>query len=309
MNGKTVSRRSRAIRRMVVTAMLGAITALLAFTPVGMITLPPPLPAVTLVHIPVILAALVEGPLVGVPVGLIFGLCSLIRAWGAGMVGLTLFFRDPLVSVLPRMIIPLTAWGAYTLWTRLLGNRGMTDKAGAALAAALGALTNTVLCLGAIVLLYGGALTELVNNLVGLGKADAAYLDGAGAWLVTAVGVPNGLAEAVVAAILVPMVKTAVDALNRRGRGKRPAGAGMGASQPEQAAATATAPSGARQPEQAAATAAAPSGASQPEQAAATATATSGARQPEQAAATAAAPSGAQQPEQGSRTPPETPVA
>ena len=105
-------------RRMVVTAMLGAITALLAFTPIGMIMLPPPLPAVTLVHIPVIIAALVEGPVVGVLVGLVFGVSSLIRAWESGMVGLTLFFRNPLVSVLPRLIVPLAAWGVSALFHR-----------------------------------------------------------------------------------------------------------------------------------------------------------------------------------------------
>ena len=219
MNGIKVSQSSRqalAIRRMVVTAMLGAVTVLLAFTPVGMITLPPPLPAVTLVHIPVILAALVEGPWVGVPVGLIFGLSSLIRAWGSGMVGLTLFFRNPLVSVLPRMIIPLTAWSVYTLWRRFVGQKGAADKIGAGIAAAVGAVTNTVLCLGAIVLLYGADLTTLVNNLIGLGGANNTYLNNAGGWLVMAVGLPNGLAEATVAAILVPMVKTALDVFSKR---------------------------------------------------------------------------------------------
>jgi len=217
----TGTRQSRAIRRMVVTAMLSAITALLTFTPVGMITLPPPLPAVTLVHIPVILAALIEGPWVGVPVGLVFGLCSFIRAWGSGMVGLTLFFRNPLVSVVPRMIIPLAAWGAYTLWKKLWPSDGAMEKVGAGEAAAIGALTNTVLCLGAIVLLYGSELTVLVNNLISTGSTEGAYLNQAGAWLVAAVGVPNGLAEAAVAAVIIPMIKAAVDALNKRGRGKR----------------------------------------------------------------------------------------
>lgn len=223
MNGKTsthASRQSIAIRRMVVTAMMGAITALLTFTPVGMITLPPPLPAVTLVHIPVILAALIEGPWVGVPVGLIFGLCSFIRAWGSGMVGLTLFFRNPLVSILPRMIIPLTAWGVYALWGQLRRKGRAMDSIGAALAAAIGALTNTVLCLGAIVLLYGGELTTLVNNLIAAGGVNATYLDSAGAWLVAAVGLPNGLAEAIVAAVVVPMIQTAVMAIGRKGSHK-----------------------------------------------------------------------------------------
>lgn len=214
------TRQSRTIRRMVVTAMLSAITALLTFTPVGMITLPPPLPAVTLVHIPVILAALIEGPWVGVPVGLVFGMCSLIRAWGSGMVGLTLFFRNPLVSVLPRMVIPLMAWAAYRLWKKLWPSDGVMEKLGAGVAAAVGALTNTVLCLSAIVWLYGADLTVLVNNLITQGGIDGAYINQAGAWLVAAVGVPNGLAEATVAAVVIPMIKTAVDALNRRGKRK-----------------------------------------------------------------------------------------
>jgi uncharacterized membrane protein len=229
MNGKTGSIKrisTQTTRRMVITAMLAAITALLTFTPVGMITLPPPLPAVTLVHIPVILAALIEGPWVGVPVGFVFGICSLIRAWGSGMVGLTLFFRNPLVSVLPRMIIPLAAWGAYALWSRLVKRKGAADKIGVGIASAIGALTNTVLCLSMIMLLYGGDLTVLINNLISGGSADAVYLNNAGAWLVVAVGLPNGLAEAAVAAVVIPMIKTAVDAIDRRGRrGKTKPGA------------------------------------------------------------------------------------
>ena len=56
----------------------------------------------------------------------------------------------------------------------------------------------------------------LVNNLISGGNTGAAYLNNAGAWLVAVVGLPNGLAEAAVAAVLVPMVKIAVDAVNRR---------------------------------------------------------------------------------------------
>ena len=108
-------RQSEAIRRMVVAAMLSAITAVLTFTPIGMIPLPPPLLSATTVHLPVILAALVEGPVVGLVVGLVFGLCSFIRAWETGAVGLTLFFRNPLVSVLPRLLVPLVALGVYLL--------------------------------------------------------------------------------------------------------------------------------------------------------------------------------------------------
>ena len=206
------------VRRIVVTAMLAAITVLLAFTPVGMIPMPPPLPAVTLVHLPVIIAALLEGPVVGVSIGFVFGISSLVRAWSSAAVGLTLFFRNPLVSVVPRMLIPLAVWGVYELLSRLFRKTKIADKAVSAVAAAVGAVTNTVLCLGMIVLIYGQDLTEIVNNLISTGDAGQTYLNHAGAWLVAVVGLPNGIAEAVVAALLIPIIKIAVEASTKRFR-------------------------------------------------------------------------------------------
>lgn len=220
MNNRTSarSRQSERIRQMVITSMLSAITAVLTFTPIGMIPLPPPLPSATMVHIPVLVAALVEGPAVGLVVGLVFGVCSLIRAWETGMVGLTLFFRNPLISVLPRLIVPLAAIGLWILWKKLVRANAVTDKIGAALASAFGAVTNTVLCLGLIVLIYGADLTAMLNEMIAAGNADTAYLNNAGAWMVAAVGLPNGIAEALVAAVIVPMIKTAVDVVSHHAR-------------------------------------------------------------------------------------------
>lgn len=218
---KAVSNRtqqSSRIRQMVVAGMLSAIVAVLSFTPIGMIPLPPPLPNATTVHIPVLLAALVEGPVVGLVVGLVFGLCSFIHAWEMGAVGLTLFFRNPLVSVLPRLIVPLMACAAWLLWSKLVKPGRVTDKVGAAAAAVIGTITNTVLCLGMIVLLYGADLTVMINEMIAAGNAEAAYLNNAGAWLVAAVGVPNGIGECIVAAVIVPMIKAAVEAVTKRTR-------------------------------------------------------------------------------------------
>ena len=214
------SRQSERIRQMVITSMLSAITAVLTFTPIGMIPLPPPLPSATTVHIPVLLAALVEGPAVGLIVGLVFGVCSLIRAWEVGMVGLTLFFRDPRISVIPRLLVPLIAFGAWWLWRRLVKRGRAADHIGAALASVIGTIANTVLCLGLIVLFYGADLTEMINAMIASGDAASTYLDNAGAWLVAVVGVPNGIGECIVAAIIVPMIKTAVEAVTRRTRRK-----------------------------------------------------------------------------------------
>ena len=224
MNGtNTVSNPNKtwSTRRTVVTAMLAAITLLLTFTPVGMIPMPAPLPSITLVHIPVIIAVLLEGPLVGVSIGFVFGISSLIRAWGSGAVGLTLFFRNPIISVIPRMLIPLVVWGVYQLLRKLLRKTNVTDKIVSAAAAAMGAITNTVLCLGLIVLIYGQDLTVIVNNLISSGDAGATYANHAGAWLVAVVGLPNGISEAVVAAIIIPLIKIAVEsATKRRHRGR-----------------------------------------------------------------------------------------
>lgn len=219
---KTRSTQSERIRQMVIAGMLSAIVAVLTFTPIGMIPLPPPLPSATTVHIPVLLAALVEGPVVGLIVGLVFGLCSLIRAWETGMVGLTLFFRDPRISVLPRLLVPLIAFGAWWLWRRVVKSGRVADKIGAAVASIIGTIANTVLCLGLIVLFYGGDLTAMINEMISAGNAEAHYLNNAGAWLVAVVGVPNGIGECIVAAIIVPMIKTAVEAVTRRTK-RRPA--------------------------------------------------------------------------------------
>ena len=216
----TVSKRTNAwsTRRIVVTSMLAAITVLLAFTPVGMIPMPPPLPAITLVHLPVIIAVLLEGPMIGISIGFVFGISSLIRAWGSGIVGLSLFFRNPLVSVIPRMLIPLAVWGIYVLLSRIIKKGKVAEKAISAVAAAMGAVTNTVLCLGMIVLLYGQDLSVIVNNLIASGDASQSYASHAGAWLVAVVGLPNGISEAIVAAIIVPLIKIAVESATRRYR-------------------------------------------------------------------------------------------
>lgn len=215
-NAASRARQSERIRQMVMAGMLSAIVAVLTFTPIGMIPLPPPLLSATTVHIPVLLAALVEGPVVGGAVGLVFGLCSCIRAWESGSVGLTLFFRNPLVSVLPRVLVPLIAYAAWMVWKKLARPSAVSGKMGAAVASVIGTISNTALCLGMVVLLYGGDLTVMLNEMISAGNAEAVYLNNAGAWLVAAVGVPNGIGECIVAAVIVPLVKTAVEAVTRR---------------------------------------------------------------------------------------------
>lgn len=121
------------VRKPVVSGLLGAVAIVLGATQLGFIPVPTPAGHATIMHIPVILGSLVEGPGVGVAVGAIFGLFSWLQAPNP-------LFADPLVSVLPRLFIGPVAYYTYI---------GMRRGAlAAAFAAAAGTLTNTVLVLG-----------------------------------------------------------------------------------------------------------------------------------------------------------------
>jgi uncharacterized membrane protein len=99
-------------RKLVVTAVLGALTIVLTVSPIGGYIPVGPTMA-TILHVPVIIAAILEGPLVGGLVGLIFGGFSCARAWVSPMVPTDYFFRNPLVSVLPRVLIGIVAYFVY----------------------------------------------------------------------------------------------------------------------------------------------------------------------------------------------------
>ena len=97
-------------------------------------------------HLPVIIGAVLEGPLVGTIIGALFGIFSLLQAYLAPTGPGDLFFRDPLVSIFPRLFIGVVAWAVYR------AVKPLNEIVALALAAAAGTLTNTVLVLGMLVL-------------------------------------------------------------------------------------------------------------------------------------------------------------
>ncbi len=72
------SKKKMSTRKLTVTGMMIAITMILSYTPLGIIPLQPV--SATIVHIPTIIIALLEGPLVGGIVGAAFGIVSMIKA-------------------------------------------------------------------------------------------------------------------------------------------------------------------------------------------------------------------------------------
>ncbi len=140
---------SSMIRATIVTGALSAVSIALFLTPFGYI---PWLAgaSLTVMHVPAILGAVLEGPIAGAIIGGIFGVTSVIKAATAPQGPIDVFFTNPIVSVLPRIVVGLVAWGVF----RLLGRK--KAAMGAAAAAIAASLANSLLVLGSLVLL--GAL-------------------------------------------------------------------------------------------------------------------------------------------------------
>jgi len=126
-------------RKMVIAGMLGAVAIVLGATGLGFIPVPTPVGKATIMHIPVILAAILEGPVVGAFTGFIFGLYSFLSPTGAVP-------ADPFVRILPRILIGITSYYAFWAFRRNL-------TVGSVVAAIVGTLTNTIGFLGLAVLI------------------------------------------------------------------------------------------------------------------------------------------------------------
>jgi uncharacterized membrane protein len=167
--------------------MLLAVLLLFVFTPIGYIPIPPANP--TTMCIPVLVGMMVEGLPVGMLLGFAFGLTSLLRA----LFGVSLYvFSNPLISIIPRVLIPVTSWLILNALGSLTRRGALGEAAAMGISAFCGSATNTLLVLPLITLFYGDALGKPIGVLM----------------------LTNGLPEAITAAILVPAV---VAALQRAG--------------------------------------------------------------------------------------------
>ena len=181
------------IKRLTIRAFFVALVALLGLTPLGLIPLG--FINVTVLCIPVITCALYMGVRGGLILGFAFGTVSTMSMLGLSMtqpsmLASTLFASSPVLALImcyvPRLMVPLAA-----LWVfRRFGDRKIAVPA----AALVGSLTNTVLYLGLMLLFY---------ILCGL---DAKPIIG----LILGTGLLGGGSEAIVAAILVPPILSAL---------------------------------------------------------------------------------------------------
>lgn len=112
MNRKSKNTTRTRTRKLVVVAMLSSISIFLGLTGLGFIIIPPV--KATIMHIPVIIGAIIEGPIVGALIGLVFGLFSMYQAFVAP--GPTSFiFWNPIIAILPRILIGVLSYYIYIL--------------------------------------------------------------------------------------------------------------------------------------------------------------------------------------------------
>ncbi|WP_077368901.1 ECF transporter S component [Anaerosalibacter sp. Marseille-P3206] len=104
------------VKKMAVVGVLGGISVALGLTPLGFIPVGPT--KATIMHIPVIIGAIMEGPVVGGLVGLIFGLFSILQAF-MNPTPVSFMLYNPLISVLPRVLIGIVSYYVYILFKKM----------------------------------------------------------------------------------------------------------------------------------------------------------------------------------------------
>ena len=189
---KTMQKTREKTRKLVVAGMLSAVTMVLGLTPLGIIPIGP-LNA-TILHVPVIIGAVLEGPVVGFVIGLIFGLFSLYRAAVGGSV-LAPLFLNPVVTILPRVLIGPVAYYVFRGISHLTRKRALSVGA----AAVAGTLPNTIGVMGLIFILYAQQYADLMGiSRQGVGLAILSASAG------------NGIPECILAAVVTVAVVLAV---------------------------------------------------------------------------------------------------
>lgn len=189
LKSSEMGRSQTKVRKLVIIAMLSAISIFLGVSGLGFIRLPAF--SLTIMHLPVIIGAIIEGPFVGAAVGLIFGLFSMYQAVTAPNIT-SFLFLNPIIALVPRVLIGLVAYYTYTFFATKIKK----PKISVGIAAVLATFTNTVGVLGLTYVLY----LERYAQAVGISTTVV------GTTLLGVAGT-NGILEAIASALItVPVI-------------------------------------------------------------------------------------------------------
>jgi len=177
------------VRQMAMVGMLSAISIFLGLTGLGFIPIPPV--KATIMHIPVIIGAIIEGPIVGALVGLVFGLFSMYQNFTAPGPA-SFIFWNPIIALVPRILIGIVAYYVYTIIKKRIKNQSVSI----AVASICATLINTIGVLGLTYIFY----LEKYSAILGINPKTAGVA-------IATIGATNGIPEAVVSAVIsVPVI-------------------------------------------------------------------------------------------------------
>lgn len=189
------------IRWMVSVGLMAAIVVVLANTPLGMIQLP--IIKATTVHIPVIIGAILLGPMAGAILGGVFGVCSLISNTMAptllsfafspfmSTTGVPGAMKAIWISVGCRILIGVVAGWLWKLFKKIKLNQIVA----LVITGFVGSMVNTITVMGSIYLLFAQQYAEAKDVAV---TAVWGLIMGT----VTASGIPEAIAAAVLVAVV-----------------------------------------------------------------------------------------------------------
>lgn len=152
---KPIKDRSTQTLWMVQTAILSAIIILMAFTPLGYLKVGTI--SITFLMIPVVIGAIFVGPTCGAVLGGVFGMTSFIQCFTGDVFGATLLGINPFLTFILCMV-PRILMGLFVgLIFRALSKIDKTKLVSFAVASLSGAVINTVLFVGALILFFGSS--------------------------------------------------------------------------------------------------------------------------------------------------------
>ena len=205
-----MEKQKRDTRWLVQLALMAAIIVVLANTPLGMIQLP--IIKATTIHIPVILGAILMGPLAGGILGGVFGICSMVSNTVAPVI--TSFAFSPFLSTTGLAGAVKAIWiclgcriliGVVAGWLWVgLRRVHLPEMAALPIVGFVGSMVNTVCVMGSIYLLFAQQYAEAQN--VGMTAVFG---------LIMGTVVASGIPEAIAAAVLVAVIGKALCAVFR----------------------------------------------------------------------------------------------
>jgi uncharacterized membrane protein len=193
-------------KRMVQLALFIAIIVLMAFTPIGYIkTLGL---EITLIVVPVVVGAIVLGPVSGAILGGVFGITSFIQCFGLSPFGAVLLGINPIgtfiVCMIPRILM---GWltGLIFIGIKKIDK---TKSISYAVASLTGPLLNTIFFMTTLMLFFYH--TEYIQGFAKSMGTTNVY-----AFVIGFIGV-NGMIEAIVCFVLGTAVSKAIDVFARK---------------------------------------------------------------------------------------------